>query len=96
MKVKPLSDRVLVKPIEEAETVRGGIIIPDTAKERPQEGEIVAVGEGRIGDNGELVKPVVKKGDKVLYSKYAGTEITIAGVEHLIMRESDVLAIIEK
>ena len=96
MNVKPLADRVMVKPIEEDEAVRGGIIIPDTAKERPQEGEIIAVGEGRVSDTGELIEPKVKKGNKVLYSKYGGTEITVEGTEYLIMRESDILAIIEK
>ena len=96
MKVKPLADRVLVKPIEEAETMRGGIIIPDTAKERPMEGEIIAVGTGKIDEEGKVIALTLKKGDKVLYSKYAGTEIMVDGVEFLIMRESDVLATLEK
>lgn len=95
MNVKPLSDRVLVKPIEQDKTARGGIIIPDTAKERPQEGEIISVGPGKIADSGELIAMSVKAGQKVLYGKYAGTEITIDGSEYLIMQESNILAIIE-
>ncbi len=95
MNVKPLSDRVLVKPIEQDKTARGGIIIPDTAKERPQEGEIISVGPGKIADSGELIAMSVKAGQKVLYGKYAGTEITIEGSEYLIMQESNILAIIE-
>lgn len=95
MNIKPLADRVLVKPIEEDEMVKGGIIIPDTAKEKPQEGEIIAVGEGRTSDDGNTITPKIKKGDKVLYSKYAGTEISIEAVDYLIMRESDILAVIE-
>ena len=93
MNVKPLADRVIVKPVEVEEQQRGGIIIPDTAKEKPQEGEIVAVGPGKVTDNGERIKPEVKVKDKVLYGKYAGSEVTIDGEEYLIMRESDVLAI---
>ncbi len=96
MNIVPLADRVLVKPIEEEEAKRGGIIIPDTAKEKPQEGEIVAVGEGRFSDTGEIIPPKVKTGDKVLFSKYAGTEITVEGKDYLIMRETDVLAIVKK
>jgi len=95
MNIKPLADRILVKPVQESETVKGGIIIPDTAKEKPQEGVIIAIGEGRISDSGDTIQPKVKKDDKVLYSKYAGTEITVEGEDYLIMRESDVLAIIE-
>lgn len=94
MKVKPLADRVLVKPLEPEEMKRGEIIIPDTAKEKPQNGEVVEVGPGRISDSGELVKMGVKKGDKVLYGKYSGTEVTIDDNEYLFMRESDILAII--
>lgn len=94
MKVKPLSDRVLVKPLEEVEVKKGGIIIPDTAKERPMHGEIIEAGPGRVED-GKSVPMEVKKGDKVLYGKYSGTEVTIENVEHLIMRESDILAIIK-
>lgn len=93
MKVKPLSDRVLIKPLEEQEIKKGGIIIPDTAKERPMQGEIVEVGPGRIED-GKKIGMEVKKGDKILYGKYSGTEVTIDETEYLIMRESDILAIL--
>ncbi|RKY40599.1 MAG: co-chaperone GroES [Candidatus Omnitrophota bacterium] len=95
MKIKPLGDRVLIKPCEEKEKTKGGIVLPDTAKERPQEGEIVAVGEGRRTDEGKRVSLSLKVGDKVLYGKYSGTEITVDGEEYLIMREEDVLAVIE-
>ncbi len=96
MNVKPLADRVLVKPVEEKEKTKGGIFIPDTAaKEKPQEGKVIAVGEGRTSENGELIKPKVKKGDKILFRKYAGTEIEIEDTKYLIMGESDILAIIE-
>jgi len=94
MKIKPLSDRVVVKPLESIERTKGGIYVPDTAKEKPQEGEIVAVGPGRTTDEGKQVKIEVKVGDKVLYGKYSGTEVTIDEEEYLIMRESDILAII--
>lgn len=94
MKVKPLADRVLVKPQEEEEVKRGGIIIPDTAKEKPQQGEVVAVGPGKLSEAGQRITPEVKKGDIILYGKYSGTEVTIDGVEYLIMRESDILAIV--
>ena len=94
MNVKPLADRVIVKPIDPEEKKQGSIIIPDTAKEKPQEGEVVAVGPGKVNDSGSKVELEVKKGDKVLYGKYSGTEVTIDGVEYLIMRESDILAII--
>ncbi len=94
MKVKPLEDRVIVKPKEEEEMRKGGIIIPDTAKERPQEGTIVEVGPGKQDEKGKTIPLNVKKGDRVIFSKYAGTEITIEGEELLIMRESDILAII--
>ena len=93
-KMKPLSDRVIVKPLEAKETKKGGIIIPDTAKEKPMEGEVMAVGPGKVADNGSRVAMDVKKGDKVLYGKYSGTEVTIDGEEYLIMRESDIFAII--
>lgn len=93
--IKPLHDRVLVKPMEEKEVVKGGIIIPDSAKERPQEGKIVAVGPGKTLDDGSLSKMSVKKGDKVIYSKYAGTEIKINDADHLLMREDDILGIVE-
>jgi chaperonin GroES len=92
--VKPLGDRVLVQPIEEQEVKKGGIIIPDTAKEKPQEGKVVALGTGKIDDNGKKVDFTVKKGDKVLISKYGGTEIKIDNESYLIMREDDILGII--
>jgi chaperonin GroES len=92
--IKPLADRVLVRPAAAEEKTASGIIIPDTAKEKPQRGEIVAVGEGKIADNGTLVKLQVKVGDQVLYGKYAGTEITVEGHDYLIMRESDIFAIL--
>ncbi len=95
MKIKPLHDRVIVKRIEEQETTKGGIIIPDTAKEKPAEGMIVAVGNGNISDDGTRQALEVKEGDKVLFGKYAGTEIKIDGEEHLIMREDDIIAIME-
>ena len=95
MKVQPLGDRVLVKPLEAKETTKGGIVIPDTAKEKPQEGEIVAVGEGRKTDDGKVIALSVKKGDKVLYGKYSGTEINVEGEEHLIIKEEDILAIVK-
>jgi chaperonin GroES len=94
MKVKPLHDRVIVKRIEEEETTKGGIIIPDTAKEKPIEGKVLAVGSGKIMDNGKKQPLEVKKGDRVLFGKYAGTEIQIEGDEHLIMREDDIIAIV--
>ncbi|MDQ7032177.1 MAG: co-chaperone GroES [Desulfonauticus sp.] len=95
MNLKPLHDRVLVKRLEEEEVTKGGIIIPDTAKEKPIKGEVVAVGDGRVTDDGKTIPMSVKKGDKVLFNKYAGTEVKIEGVEHLVMREDDILAIIE-
>jgi chaperonin GroES len=95
MKVKPLNDRVLVLRTGEEEKTAGGIIIPDTAKEKPQEGKVIAVGSGKVNDKGERINLDVKAGDKVLFGKYAGNEIRIDGVEHLIMREDDILAIIE-
>jgi chaperonin GroES len=91
--IKPLADRVLVEPLE-GETMKGGIIIPDTAKEKPQQGKIVAVGPGRTSDDGKRIPPEVKKGDTVLYGKYSGTEVTVEGKDYLILRESDVLAIL--
>jgi chaperonin GroES len=96
MKIKPLHDRVIVKRIEEEETTKGGIIIPDTAKEKPIEGKVVAVGAGKLLDNGEKLPLEVKKGDRVLFGKYAGTDIQIDGEENLIMREDDIIAIVEK
>ena len=95
MKVRPLQDRIIVKRIDEEEVSRGGIIIPDSAKEKPQEGKVTAVGKGKVGEDGKLQPLDVKKGDKVLFSKYAGTEINIEGVEHLIIREDDVLGVVE-
>lgn len=95
MKIRPLGDRILVKREEAAETVSGGIIIPDSAKEKPQEGKVVAVGNGRIDDNGKQQKLEIKKGDRILMGKYAGTEVKIDGQELIIMREDDVLAIID-
>ena len=95
MNVKPLGDRVLVLPIEEKEVKKGGIIIPDTAKEKPQEGKVIALGTGKRDDDGKLVPFTVKKGDRVLISKYGGTEIKIDGKDHLIMREEDILGIIK-
>ncbi len=95
MKIHPLRDRIIVKRIEEEETSAGGIIIPDTAKEKPQEGKVIAVGNGVIRDDGKLQKLDVKKGDRVLFSKFGGTEVTLEGEEHLIIREDDVLGIVE-
>lgn len=95
MKVRPLADRILVKREEAAEQVRGGIIIPDTAKEKPQEGKVVAVGPGRLDESGKRIPVEVKKGNRILMGKYAGTEVKIDGEEHLILREDDVLAVIE-
>jgi chaperonin GroES len=93
-KIKPLGDRVLIKSSEPNEVKKSGIIIPDTAKEKPQEGEVIEVGPGRVSEEGDRIEMEVKKGDKVLYGKYSGTEVTIDDVEYLIMRESDILAII--
>jgi len=96
MKIKPLNDRILVLRIGQEEKTSGGIIIPDTAKEKPQEGRVVAVGPGKVDDNGRRIPLDVKTDDRVLFGKYAGTDIKIDGVEHLIMRENDILGIIEK
>ncbi len=95
MKIRPLQDRVIVKRVDEEETTAGGIIIPDSAKEKPMEGEVVAVGNGKVLDNGTKVPLDVKEGNRILFGKYAGTEVKIDGVEHLIMREDDILGIIE-
>ena len=95
MKIRPLQDRILVKRIEEEETTKGGIIIPDTAKEKPQEGKVIAVGKGKVDDDGKAHPLDVKKGDRVLFSKYSGTEVNIEGDEHLIIREDDVLGVVE-
>jgi chaperonin GroES len=96
VKIRPLQDRVILKRIAEEEKSKGGIIIPDTAKEKPQEGKVVAVGKGKLSDNGTLVPLDVKVNDRVLFGKYAGSEINIDGEEHLIMREEDILGVIEK
>ena len=95
MKIRPLQDRILVKRIDEEEKSKGGIIIPDTAKEKPQEGKVIAVGKGKVDDEGKVHPLDVKKGDRVLFSKYSGTEVNIEGDEHLIIREDDVLGVIE-
>ena len=94
MKIKPLADRVVVKPLEAEEKTKGGLYVPDTAKERPQQGEVIAVGPGRVSDDGKKIPMEVKVGDRILYGKYSGTEVTYDGVEYLIMRESDIFAII--
>jgi chaperonin GroES len=96
MKIRPLQDRVIVKRVEEEEKTKGGIIIPDTAKEKPMEGKVSAVGKGKLLEDGKIHPLEVKAGDRVLFGKYAGTEVKIDGVEHLIMREDDILGIIEK
>ena len=96
MKIRPLQDRVIIKRVEEEEKTKGGIIIPDTAKEKPIEGEVIAVGDGKVNERGELVKLTVKVGDLILFGKYGGTEIKINDEEHLIMREDEILGIIEK
>lgn len=96
MKIRPLQDRVIVKRVAEEEKSKGGIIIPDTAKEKPQEGKVVAVGKGKVNEDGKITPLDVKVNDRVLFGKYAGTEINIDGEEHMIMREDDILGIIEK
>ena len=96
MKIRPLQDRVIVKRVEEEGKTKGGIIIPDTAKEKPMEGLVISVGKGKTADDGKLIKLDVKAGDRILFGKYSGTEVKINGVEHLIMREDDILGIIEK
>jgi chaperonin GroES len=96
MKIRPLNDRVLVIREDEEKKSAGGIIIPDTAKEKPQRGKIVAVGPGKMGDDGKRISMEVKKGDRVLFAKYGGTEIKLDGVEHVFMREDDILSIVEK
>jgi chaperonin GroES len=95
MKIRPLQDRVIVKRIAEEEKTKGGIIIPDTAKEKPQEGKVVAVGKGKMNDDGKVIPLQVKVGDKILFGKYSGSEIKIDGEEHLIMREEDILGVVE-
>ena len=96
MKIRPLQDRVIVQRIEEEEKTKGGLIIPDTAKEKPQEGKIIAVGKGKLNEDGKITPLDVKVNDRVLFGKYSGTEINIDGEEHLIMREEDILGVIEK
>lgn len=95
MKIRPLQDRILVKRVEEEEKTKGGIIIPDTAKEKPAEGKVEAVGNGKVGDDGKRIPLEIKKGDRILFGKYSGTEVKIDGTEYLIMREDDVLGVIE-
>jgi chaperonin GroES len=95
MKLRPLHDRILVQRVEEITTTKGGIIIPDTAKEKPAEGKVIAVGNGKIGEDGKKIPLDIKKGDRILFGKYSGTEVKIEGEEYLIMREDDVLGIVE-
>ena len=95
MKIRPLQDRIIVKRVDSEDTTKGGIIIPDTAQEKPQEGKVIAAGKGKLNDEGKVQPLDVKKGDKILFSKYAGTEIQIDGEEHIIIREDDVLGVIE-
>jgi chaperonin GroES len=95
MKIRPMNDRILVVRVEEEKKTAGGIIIPDTAKEKPQEGKVMAAGPGKMGENGKRIPMELKKGDRVLFSKYAGSEIKIDGVEHIFMREDDILGILE-
>ncbi|PKN32920.1 MAG: co-chaperone GroES [Deltaproteobacteria bacterium HGW-Deltaproteobacteria-19] len=96
MKIRPLQDRVIVERVDEEQKTKGGIIIPDTAKEKPMEGKVIAAGKGRTAEDGKLIKLDVKAGDRILFSKYAGTEVKVEGKEYLIMREDDILGIIEK
>jgi chaperonin GroES len=96
MKIRPLQDRVLIKRVQEEQTTKGGIIIPDTAKEKPMEGEVVAVGNGKLQDDGTVRKLDVKAGDRVLFGKFAGTEIKLDGEEHLILREDDIMGVVGK
>lgn len=95
VKIQPLADRVVVRPLEETEQMRGGLYIPDTAKEKPQQGEVIAVGPGKMSDDGKRIAPELKVGQRVLYGKYSGTEVTVDDEELLILRESDVLAVIQ-
>jgi chaperonin GroES len=92
MKLEPLDDRIVVEPMEAESKTKGGIVLPDTAKEKPQKGKVIAVGPGRVADDGKRIPPTVKKGDKVIYAKYGGSEIDVDGKEYMILRESDVLA----
>ena len=95
MKIQPLADRIMVKVLEAKEVTKGGIVLPDTAQEKPQEAEVIAVGKGKISDEGKTIPPEVKVGDKILFGKYSGTEITMDGTEYLILKEEDILAIIK-
>ena len=95
MKIRPLQDRVIVERLEEEERTKGGIIIPDTAKEKPQEGKVIAVGKGKVSEEGKVVPLTVKEGDKILFGKYSGTEVKLNGNEYLIMREDDILGVLE-
>jgi chaperonin GroES len=95
MKIRPLGDRILVKRIQEEEKTKGGIIIPDTAKEKPQEGQVIAVGKGKTTDDGKVIAPDVKAGDRILFGKYSGTEVKIEGEEHLILREDEIVGVLE-
>ena len=95
MKIRPLNDKILVKRLDAEEKTKGGIVLPDTAKEKPKEGKVISVGTGKLLENGERAKPQVNTGDRVLFNSYAGTEVKIEGVEHLILTEDDVLAIVE-
>ena len=95
MKIRPLNDKILVKRLDAEEKTKGGIVLPDTAKEKPKEGKVIAVGTGKLLDSGERAKPQVNAGDRVLFNSYAGTEVKVEGVEHLILTEDDVLAIVE-
>ena len=96
MKLRPLHDRILVKRVEEETTTKGGIIIPDSAKEKPAEGKVISVGNGKVGEDGKKIPLDIKKGDRILFSKYGGTEVKVDGEEYLIMREDDVLGVIDK
>ena len=95
MKIQPLADRIMVKVLEAKEVTKGGIVLPDTAKEKPQEAEVIAVGKGKVSDEGKTIPPEVKVGDKILFGKYTGTEITLDGKEYLILKEEDILAIVK-
>ena len=95
MKIQPLADRIMVKVLEAKDVTKGGIVLPDTAKEKPQEAEVIAVGKGKVSDEGKVIPPEVKVGDKILFGKYTGTEVTLDGKEYLILKEEDILAIVK-
>ncbi|MDP2913401.1 MAG: co-chaperone GroES [Candidatus Omnitrophota bacterium] len=95
MKIQPLADRIMVEVLEAKEVTKGGIVLPDTAKEKPQEAEVVAVGKGKVSDEGKTISPEVKPGDKIMFGKYSGTEVTLDGKEYLILKEEDILAIVK-